>query len=57
MIVAVRAGNYYFDHRLVCIEDSKCAIGKVIITEENQDGDISLDLLLGPAVGTTTAAE
>ena len=57
MIAAVHAGNYFFDHRLVCIEDSKCAIGKVIITEENQDGDISLDLLLGPATGTTTAAE
>lgn len=57
MIAAVRAGNYFFDHRLVCIEDGKCAIGKVIITEENQDGDISLDLLLGPATGSTTAAE
>lgn len=57
MIAAVHAGNYYFDHRLVCIEENKCAIGKVIITEKNQDGDNSLDLILGPATGSTTAAE
>lgn len=57
MAVTVRAGNYFFDHRLVCIEPSKCVIGRVILTEENEDGDRSLDLLLAPADESTTAAE
>lgn len=51
----MRGRDYFFDHRLICINDNVCAIVKVVITEENGDGDKSIDCLLAPADDTTPA--
>lgn len=55
--VLVHARNYFFDHRLLCINDNQCAVGKVIVIEHNADGDKSLDLLLAPATEETSAED
>jgi hypothetical protein len=49
--------NYFFDHRLGCIAEEECALGRVWIIEENADGDRSLNLVLAPAADSTTEAE
>lgn len=49
--------NYYFDHRLVCIQDRRCALGHVVTIEDNGDGDRSMNLVLAPADFDTTKAE
>lgn len=49
--------DYFFDGRLGCIAEERCALGRVGIIEDNADGDLSLNLLLAPAQDATTEAQ
>ncbi len=49
--------NYFFDGKLGCIAEEECGLGQVWIIEDNEDGDVSLNLILAPARDTTTLAE
>lgn len=49
--------DYIFDHRLICLDGDRCALGQVITIEDNGDGDKSMNVVLAPATATTTPAE
>jgi hypothetical protein len=49
--------DYFFDHRLVCLDGDRCALGQVNTMEDNGDGDKSMNLVLAPATGTTTPTD
>lgn len=46
--------DYFFDHRLVCLDGDRCAIGQVNSIENDGDGDKSMNLVLAPATSATT---
>jgi len=49
--------DWYFNGRLVCIEDDRAAVAKVHLTEMNFDGDFTLNVLLSPTPPGSTLAE
>lgn len=46
--------SYFFDHRLICLGDDRCAIAHVITIEDNGDGDKSMNTVLAPATYDTS---
>jgi hypothetical protein len=50
----VQFRDYFFDKRLVCHGEDRCAIAHVITIEDNGDGDNSLNTILAPADADTT---
>jgi hypothetical protein len=53
--MAIRARNYFYDHKLLCIGFGPVTVcGQVNSIEENGDGDNSLNLLVDPLTDITT---
>jgi hypothetical protein len=46
--------NYFFDHRLVCMDGDRCALAWVQTIEADADGDRALNTVLAPANGSTS---
>jgi hypothetical protein len=49
LAIMVRAREYFFDHRLVCVREDQCALGMVESLENDADGDTAINLILAPA--------
>ena len=49
--------DYFFDHRLVCLDGDRCMIGQIVALEDDADGDQSINSVLAPATGTTTLTD
>ncbi len=49
--------DYFFDHRLICLDGERCAIGRVHTMEDNGDGDKSMNTVLAPATDATLPAD
>jgi hypothetical protein len=49
--------DYFFDHRLVCLDGDRCAIARVEAIEDDADGDKALNTILAPAQRSTTESD
>ena len=49
--------TYFFDHRLICQGDDRCAMAHVITVEDDGDGDKSLNTILAPATYDTSETD
>lgn len=52
-----RLRDYFFDFRLICLGNDRCALGRVNSIEDNDDGDQSLNLVLAPANEDTSLSD
>ncbi|MFT6922051.1 MAG: hypothetical protein ACJA1C_001049 [Crocinitomicaceae bacterium] len=57
IVTLVELRDYFFNKRLVCIQEDTCAIGQMIVAEHNGDGDRSLNCVLAPADFDTTTLQ
>lgn len=56
VIALLQIRDYYFNHRLACLDGDRCAIARIERMEADADGDTALNVILAPANERTDEA-